>query len=155
MEETVQTRRPRSLESRESQSRPKAWAPPTLLPEPELEDGYVFRWVRVSMVGQPDPTNTSSRLREGWEPCKAETQPKLAYLANPTGRFPGAIEIGGLMLCKIPEEFMTQRAEYYANQARAQMQSVDNSFMRENDARMPLFNERKTEVSRSRFGKGS
>jgi hypothetical protein len=32
------------------------------------------------------------------------------------------------------------------------MEAVDNNLMRQNDPRMPLFNERKTETSR--FGKG-
>jgi hypothetical protein len=46
---------------------------------------------------------------------------------------------------------MDQRDAYYAEQAKAQVQSVDNNFMRLNDERMPLFTERKTTVS---FGKG-
>jgi hypothetical protein len=44
-----------------------------------------------------------------------------------------------------------QRTAYYNNQAASQMQSVDNSLMRENDPRMPLFNDRKTKVT---FGRG-
>ena len=38
------------------------------------------------------------------------------------------------------------------NKMNAQIHSVDNSLMRENDPRMPLFNERKTKVT---FGKGT
>jgi hypothetical protein len=45
-----------------------------------------------------------------------------------------------------------QRNDYYTQQSRAQMNSVDNNLMRENDPRMPLFNERKTNVT---FGKGA
>jgi hypothetical protein len=41
--------------------------------------------------------------------------------------------------------------EYYQQQADAQMQSVDNTYMRENDPRMPMFKERKSTVT---FGKG-
>jgi hypothetical protein len=47
---------------------------------------------------------------------------------------------------------MTQRADYYARQNKAQMESVDNNFLRESDPRMPLFSEKKTKVS---FGSGS
>jgi hypothetical protein len=71
--------------------------------------------------------------------------------ADPNSRFKGNIEIGGLLLCKAPKELMDQRDAYYANQAKAQIQSVDNNFMRLNDERMPLFTEKKTTVS---FGKG-
>ena len=72
--------------------------------------------------------------------------------ASTEGRFKGNIEVGGLLLCRIPEEFLKQKAEYYANQNRAQMESVDNNFLRQSDARMPLFSEKSSKVS---FGSGS
>jgi len=55
-------------------------------------------------------------------------------------------------LCKAPNEVIEQRNDFYAQQAQSQIEAVDNSFMKQNDARMPLFNERRSEV---RFGKGS
>jgi hypothetical protein len=128
-----------------------AWTPPQTLPEPEPQEGWVFRWIRTSIMGQADPSNTSAKFREGWEPVKASEQPTLMMQADPNGRFKDNIEIGGLLLCKAPAELMKQRDDYYARQAQSQMQSVDNNFMRLNDERMPLFNERKTTVS---FGKG-
>jgi hypothetical protein len=103
-------------------------------------------------MGTADPSNISSKLREGYEPCKADEYPEMMMHATTEGRFKGNIEVGGLLLCRIPEEFLQQRAEYYANQNKAQMESVDNNFMRESDPRMPLFAERKTKVS---FGSGS
>ena len=72
--------------------------------------------------------------------------------ASTEGRFKGNIEVGGLLLCRIPEEFLKQRDEYYAQQNKAQMESVDNNFMKNSDPRMPLFAERKSTIS---FGKGS
>jgi hypothetical protein len=104
------------------------------------------------MMGQADPSNVSSKLREGYEPCKAEDYPELMMHATTEGRFKGGIEVGGLLLCRIPEEFLKQRADYYANQNKAQMDSVDNSFLRENDPRMQKFSERSTKVT---FGPGS
>lgn len=143
----------RELETREESSRPALkWTPPQLLPEPEPEPGYAFRWIRISTLNNADPMNISSKLREGWEPVKASTQPKLFAMSSPNSRFPDGIEVGGLLLCKTPVELVKQRNAYYANQATAQMNSVDNNFMRENDPRMPLFNERRTEV---KFGRGS
>lgn len=142
----------RDLESRQFTERAKKWAPPSLLPDPDPEPGYDFRWVRLSSLGQADPVNISSKLREGWEPVKASSQPKMQMFTDPKSRFPDGIEVGGLLLCKIPSEFMEQRSAYYSGQAEAQMSSVDGSFMRENDPRMPLFNERKTKVT---FGKGT
>ena len=142
----------RELENRESAQRKQQWAPPQTLPSPKEQPGYVFRWIRTSMMGTADPTNTSSKLREGWEPVKAEDHPEMMLQADPNSRFKGNIEIGGLLLCKAPEELMKQREDYYSRQAQAQIDSVDNSFMRTSDARMPLFNEKRSGVS---FGKGT
>ena len=59
--------------------------------------------------------------------------------------------MGGLMLCRAPVELVQERTEYYQKVTDSQMQSVDNNLMRESDPRMPLFNNRKSEVT---FGKG-
>jgi len=142
----------RELESRESAQRKQQWTPPQTLPSPKEQPGWTFRWIRTSMMGQADPTNTSAKLREGWEPVKAEDHPEMMLQADPNSRFKGNIEIGGLLLCKAPEELMKQREDYYTKQAQAQIDSVDNSFMRTSDTRMPLFNEKRSGVS---FGKGS
>lgn len=141
----------REHEDRTSTKRPESWAPAGGLPEPERQPGYAYRWIRTSMVEQQDAKNVSAKFREGWEPVRVEEQPKLSFLADPNSRFKDNIEIGGLLLCKIPTEFMDQRRQYFANKNRAQIDSVDNNFMRENDARMPLFREKKSSTS---FGKG-
>lgn len=143
----------RDLESREKAERPKMWRPPELLPSPNPEPGYAFRWIRVSTLNNPDPMNISSKFREGWEPVKASEHPEVQLMnVGEKSRFPDSIEIGGLILCKTPVEFTQQRDAYYQKQTDSQMQSVDNNFMRESDARMPLFKERRSEV---KFGRGS
>jgi hypothetical protein len=141
----------RELETRDTDMRPKQWAPAELLPEPDKQPGYSYRWIRTSTLNNADPRNLSAKLREGWEPVKAEEQPRFQLLIDPNSRFKDNIEIGGLLLCKTPSEFVDQRNQYYQDQTQAQTQAVDNSFMRENDARMPLFAERKSSTS---FGKG-
>jgi hypothetical protein len=144
---TNQKREPRELENRAEAERPKRWMPPALLPDPEPEEGYAFRWIRLSTLNNPDPVNISTKLREGWEPVKASEQPKLRLLSNPNGRFPDGIEVGGLLLCKTPVEFTQQRDQYYQNQANTQMESVDNNYMRQSDPRMPVFKERSSKVT--------
>ena len=59
-------RMPRESGTREKTGRKKAWTRPEVLPSPTPEDGYVYRWIRVSTQGNVDPTNVSSKLREGW-----------------------------------------------------------------------------------------
>ena len=142
----------RDSENRETKTRKRSWQRPEVLPTPEPEDGYAFRWVRVSMLGQVDATNVSSKLREGWEPVRAEDYPQFTVLNVEQEKFADNIVQGGLMLCKVPQEIVDERTAHYEQQSRNQIQSVDNNLMRENDARMPLFNERKTKVT---FGNGT
>lgn len=148
---TAQNRIPREVDTRALQERPKQWTQPDLLPEPDKQAGFAYRWIRVSTLNNADARNISKSLREGWEPVSIEEQPRLRLLASLDGPFKGSIEIGGLVLCKIPEEFMDQRREHYDRVTQNQTDSVDNSFMRQNDPRMPVFNERKSSTS---FGKG-
>ena len=147
----AENRLTRELDNRQQAERPKQWQPAELLPEPDKQPGYAYRWVRISTLNQADPRNLSSKLREGWEAVRVEEQPKFTLLIDPNSRFKDNIEIGGLLLCKAPAEFVSQRSDYYANQTDAQTRAVDNNLMRENDPRMPMFNERKSTVS---FGRG-
>ena len=141
----------RELETRVVSERPKQWAPAELLPEPDKQAGYAYRWIRVSTLNQADPRNLSGKLREGWEPVAIEEQPKFQLLVDPNSRFKDNIEIGGLLLCKTPEEFVDQRNAHYSKQSESQTEAVDNNLMRQSDPRMPLFKEGKSTTS---FGKG-
>lgn len=148
----VKSRVDREHDTRELTKRPAKWMPPQLLPNPKPEPGYAFRWIRIASQGKDDATNYSSKLSEGWEPVKASDHPEVRLFGSAQNRFPDSIEVGGLLLCKTPVEFVDQRNAYYGQQAESQMQSVDNTFMRENDPRMPLYKERSTKVT---FGKGT
>jgi len=149
---TEQNRTKRDHDTREVSTRPAKWMPPQLLPDPTPEPGYAFRWIRVSTLNAADPLNVSSKLREGWEPVKASDHPEIRLFGStPDARFPDAVLVGGLLLCKTPAEFIDQRNAYYGQQSEQQMQSVDSSYMRESDPRMPLFKERSSKVT---FGKG-
>ena len=151
-DQTRQERKPRSADNRATQARPAVWRPPETLPMPDPRPGWIHRYIRISTLGTADPQNISGKLREGYEPVKAEDYPELMMHAAVEGRFKGGIEIGGLLLCRIPEEFIEQRADYYAKQNKAQMESVDQNFMRENHPLMKKFSERESRVT---FGSGS
>jgi hypothetical protein len=150
--EKAQNRLDRELDSRKVTARPMYWRQPDTLPQPDERPGWSHRYIRLSAGGVDDPSNISSKLREGYEPCKAEEYPELMMHAITEGRFKGNIEVGGLLLCRIPVEFMEQRSAFYANQNKAQMDSVDNNFLKDNDPRMQKFSERSTKVT---FGSGS
>ena len=148
----AENRLARELESRNQTERPKQWQRPETLPQPDRQPGYDYRWVRVSTLGAADARNISAKLREGYEPVAIEEQPKFRLLVDPNSRFKDNIEVQGLLLCKIPKEFVEQRTAYYRQKTQAEMEAVDNSLMRENDPRMPLFRERKSSTS---FGTGN
>ena len=141
----------RELETREKTARKTAWKRPEVLPSPNEEEGYIYRWIRVSTRGNVDAMNVSSKLREGWEPVKAADHPEITLVTIENDRFKDNVVIGGLMLCKAPKEMVEERNAYYKEQAENQMSSVDNNLMRESDPRMPLFNDRKSKIT---FGKG-
>lgn len=145
----TQPRAPRK--TRAEAERPKVWQPASTLPEPDKQPGYAYRWIRVSTLNETDGRNLSAKTREGWEPVRIEEQPKLRLLADPDSRFKDNIEVAGLLLCKAPRELMDQRKEYFARKNQSQMESVDNNFMRQSDARMPLFREKRSTTS---FGSG-
>ena len=148
----AENRLTREVDNREKSARPKQWKRADVLPEVDPMPGYKPRWVRVSSLGKADPKNISAKLREGWEPVRIEEQPNLKFMRDENSRFKDNIEIDGLLLCKIPEEFVEQRKAFFNKVTKDNMDAVDSSFMRESDARMPLFAEKRTKVS---FGKGT
>ena len=147
----MENRLDRELDTKEKKVNKPAWTRPELLPNPVPQDGYTFHWVRVATNGQADPTNVSSKLREGWTPVKATDHPEIELVSIENERFKDNVVMGGLMLCKAPVELVQERSQYYKDTNEAQIRSVDNNLMRENDPRMPLFNERSSKVT---FGKG-
>lgn len=148
----AETRIARDVVTRSMTERPKQWMPPEMLPEPDKNPDYAYRWVRVATLNSADPRNLSGKLREGWEPVSVEEQPKFRLLVDPQSRFKDSIEIGGLLLCKTPREFVQQRNAHFNQQTQAQIDAVDNNLMRQSDPRMPLFKERKSTTS---FGNGN
>lgn len=143
----------RGLQERDAESfRKHQWKPAEALPMPKAPPGWHYRYIRKSIGAEQDVQNFGRAMREGWVPVPLQDHPELALSVDPSAKTSGNIEIGALVLCKIPMEVKEARDKYYTDFSNRQIESVDNNFMRENDPRMPLFNERKTEVS---FGKGS
>ena len=150
MDNTI--RKDREIDTREDFQRADSWKPASLLPEFKKVPGWAYRWIRTSVMNEADNLNVSSKMREGWEPVKLADHPEMRIMVDQNARYKDGVEIGGLLLCKIPEEFVAQRKAYYATQAKQQADAVDNNFLKQSDARMPLFSEKKSTTS---FGKGN
>lgn len=148
----AEERNKRDTESREATQRTTdQWVQPSQLPVPDKRDGWEHRWIRVASQGSADTRNLSKRLREGWEPVNAAEYKELKVVSDLGSRYPDGIEIGGLLLCRMPTEMVEQRNAHYEKVARQQMTSVDHGFMNDQDPRMPKHNESK---SRTQFRKG-
>ena len=141
----------RSAEERSSTTRPSdSWVPASALPVPDPIPGWRFRWIRTSVAGQADNTNASRSFREGWIPVRSEDHPELQVMSDVDSKFKGNVEVGGLLLCKIPEEQIQKRNDYHHQIAQNQMDAVDNSFMREENPIMPLIKDRSSRTTYSK-----
>jgi hypothetical protein len=144
-------RAPRSTETREKETRRKPWAPPSRLDAPPPPEGFVHRWIRTAMRGEDDQSNVHAKLREGWEPVRADEYPGTQYNTIEDGKFMGVIGNGGLMLCRIPIETANERNEYYGTRTREAMAAVDQDLMKEQNPLMPIHQSRQSRVT---FGRG-
>ena len=150
--EVVTDRNSRSAETRDSQTRSKPWTPPSMLDAPTPPPGYKFRWIRESTRGNDDKSNMSKRIREGYEPVRAEDYPEFEAPTIESGSQKGVIGVGGLILAKVPVETADERNAYFADQAKSAMDGVDNNFMRESDPRMPIKDSDIQRSSKVEFG---
>jgi len=137
----------RAAATRDKTERRKPWAPPSRLDAPEPPAGYVHRWIRVAMRGEEDKINVHQKLREGWEPVRADEYPDFQAPTIDEGRYAGVIGNGGLMLCRIPEETAQERSAYYGTRTREQMQAVDQDLMKDQHPSMPITRDRRSRVS--------
>lgn len=145
-------RAPRNTETREATSRIDTWVEPSKLPDPEPQDGYVYRWVRTATLGQTDPTNVSTRFREGWVPAPKEEFEHMGLMKDQRTRFPDNLEVGGLLLCKMEQERADARQRHFEAKAANQLQASDHNFMKQSDPRMPILKPERT--SHTTFGTG-
>ena len=146
-----QNRLDRDQTTQEQFQRADSWSPASLLPEFKKVPGWAYRWIRVSLTNNADNLNVSSKMREGWEPVKLADHPEIRMVQDPNAKYKDGIEIGGLLLCKIPEEFIAQRTAYINKQTQSQTDAIDNSFMKDNDPRMNKFSDKKSTTT---FGRG-
>ena len=141
----------RESESRTKLSRKKDWTPPSSLDAPAAPMGYAHRWIRTSTNGFEDPGNVSKKLREGWEFLKAETLlseiGEHDYPIITEGKHAGLIGIGGLVLARIPEEILKQRAEYFKKITQDRTDAIDRDLMKEQHPDMPINIDRQSRVT--------
>jgi|TARA_R110001583_G_scaffold191856_2_gene357680 hypothetical protein len=148
------SRQSRESEAHDNTARRKHWRPVRRLETPPPPDGYVYRWIRESMMGNEDRSNVSRRIREGWELVKGSDLPEEWQLPTMDGgRHTGVVYNEGLVLAKMPQETVDERTTYYENVNRNAKDALDNTMFNESnkDSRYVKYDpQRSTEVT---FGK--
>ena len=129
----------------------KSWTPPSSLDAPPAPNGYAHRWIRTTVQGFEDTANVSKKMREGWEFVKVDqVRNEIGdnnYPFYTEGKYEGCIGIGGLVLARIPEEILVQRAEYFRRITQDRMNAVDNDLMKEQHPDMPINIDRQSRVT--------
>ena len=147
MEDNNNKKTPRASQTRDKESRPKVWTPPSSLDAPPAPNGFKHRWVRAESLGFNDTKNVSGRLRQGYELVRSDEYPDSDYPIVEDGKYAGVIGVGGLVLTRVPEEIAQQRQKYYADQSKEQVQALDNDLMKEQHPSMPINVDRQTRVT--------
>tara|TARA_R100001129_G_scaffold180149_1_gene157835 strand:+ start:892 stop:1368 length:477 start_codon:yes stop_codon:yes gene_type:complete len=150
----VQSRKSRESENHAKQTRRQPWRPVRKLETPPAPEGYEYRWIRESMLGQEDKANVARRIREGWELVRGTDLPaEFSYPTADTGRHAGLVYSEGLLLAKIPIETREERNAYYEDQTAMKKDALDNNMFNESkkDGRYVKYDsDRKSNVT---FGK--
>jgi hypothetical protein len=111
-----------------SDDAPRIWQPPAQMAAPEPRPGMRQRWVRMSLVGKPDPQNQAMQGGNGWRPRGLSTVP-----ADERGRYPttrdarsgGTFMVNGdAILCEMPEAIFKQMQGHYRQAARSQVDAL-------------------------------
>jgi len=145
--ETKINKTSRASQTREKDSRPKVWTPPSSLDAPPAPDGYRHRWIRAESMGFDDTKNIMGKLRAGWELVRADQYPEGDFPVVSDGKHSGVIGVGGLLLARIPEEIAKSREDYFKQQVADREQAVENDLMKEQHNAMPINQDRQSRVT--------
>jgi hypothetical protein len=145
--ETKINKTSRASQTREKDSRPKVWTPPSSLDAPPAPTGYRHRWIRAESMGSDDTKNIMGKLRSGWELVRADEYPEDDFPSVQDGKHAGVIGVGGLLLARIPEELAQSREEFFNQKVSDREQAVENDLMKEQHNAMPINQERQSRVT--------
>mgnify|MGYP001215616055 FL=1 len=145
--ETKINKTSRASQTREKDSRPKVWTPPSSLDAPPAPTGYRHRWIRAESMGLDDTKNVMGKMRSGWELVRADEYSEADFPTVKDGKHAGVIGVGGLLLARIPEEIAKSREEYFKQQVADREQAVENDLMKEQHPTMPINQDRQSRVT--------
>jgi hypothetical protein len=98
-------------------------------------------------MGFEDSKNVQGRIRSGYELVRADEYPDGEYPVVENGKYKGVIGVGGLVLARVPEEIVKQRADYYAKQHNDKVEAMDKDLMKDEHQSMPIDIDRQSRVT--------
>ena len=137
----------RASQSREQTKRRTTWTPPSSLDAPPCPDGYHQRWIRAETMGFDDTKNMAGKIRSGYELVRADEYPESSYPTVTEGKYKGIIGVGGLLLSRIPDEFVKARDEYFRKITQDKDEAIESDLMKDQHPSMPINAERQTRVT--------
>ncbi len=137
----------RASQTREKTSHKKVWTPPSSLDAPPAPDGYRHRWIRAETLGYNDTKNVAASLREGYELVRSDEYPDSDYPTSNDGKYAGVIQVGGLLLARIPEEIALQIEAYYNKQTQDKDEAINNDLMKEKQSGMSFSSDSQSRVT--------
>jgi hypothetical protein len=150
----------RNVEAREINTREQdmEYREPNLLDIPEpvqlrfANEGMALRWIRINLRGKDDYQNVGKRLQEGWQFVELAEVPEMQHTSfvRDEGRYSGSVCRGDLALAKMPMQKANNRQRFYENQSKEMVDAVNQQLMNQNDGRMPIRNNSKTQVTRGK-----
>ena len=145
--ENDKIRTSRASQTREKTSHKKVWTPPNSLDAPPAPKGFRHQWIRAETLGFNDTKNVAASLREGYELVRADEYPETDYPTSNDGKYAGVIQVGGLLLARIPEEIALQIEAYYDRQTQDKEEAINNDLMKERQAGMRFSNDSQSRVT--------
>ena len=137
----------RASQTRAKTEKPKVWTPPSSLDAPPAPAGFHHRWIRAETMGFNDTKNVAASLREGYELVRSDEYPDSDYPTSNDGKYAGVIQVGGLLLARIPEEIALQIEAYYNKQTRDKDEAINNDLMKEKQSGMSFSSDSQSRVT--------
>jgi hypothetical protein len=117
-----------------------AYEEPNKLPDPIPDLGYEYQWIAVTLGGNDWLENVDKMFRDKWVPVRQDEQPHIMMLREGRSYWirNGCIEIGGLLLCKKPDELVAQKIRHYENLVEGRLNSFRDQVFAMSRREMPL-----------------
>ena len=153
-------KRERTEDMRENKTREKEWTyeeqdalhiPDMTKARFDSQDMHL-RWIRINNKGVDDYLNVGKKLNEGWVFVTPDEVPEMSSssIVVEGGRYAGVVNRGDLALAKMIRGKHEARTRHFQKKSEDLMNAIDMQLESNNDSRMPISNNSKTQIIKGR-----